>query len=153
MTAVIQRVKHASVEADGIPCGKCGKGLFILLGVMVGDTTSDADALASKIAKLRIFCDENDKLNLSMPDVGGSALVISNFTLAAEYKKGNRPDYLRAAPPAEANTLYEYFISKLAELSSCPVESGRFGAHMEIDARMDGPITIVMDSAVLTKKG
>lgn len=153
MTAVIQRVKKASVEAEGILCGKCGKGILILLGVMKGDTTADVDALAAKIAGLRIFCDENDKMNLSMPSVGGSALVISNFTLAAEYKKGNRPDYMRAAPPHEANILYEAFIAKLALLSGCPVESGKFGAHMEIDAQCDGPITIVMDSAVLLKKG
>ena len=152
MTAVIQRVTRARVVADGVPAGACGEGLVILLGVMQGDAEEDAVRLAEKIAKLRIFSDENDKLNLSVTDIGGGALVVSNFTLAANYKKGNRPDYLNAAPPREAEALYLFFADKLRSLIG-KVETGVFGAHMDIDIQANGPITIVMDSNVLKKEG
>ncbi len=148
MIAVLQRVRSASVVADGEPAGRIEHGLFILLGVLEGDTERDALFLAEKIGKLRIFTDENDKMNLSVVDVGGSALVVSNFTLAANYAKGNRPDYLRAAHPAVAEPLYDRFSHLLAERVG-RVERGVFGADMQITMTADGPVTIVMDSLVL----
>ena len=152
MRAVLQRVSGASVRADGILTGKIEKGLVILLGVREGDTEKDADALAEKISKLRIFSDENDKLNLSVKDIGGAALVVSNFTLMADYKKGKRPSYTDSAAPERANELYEYFILQLKN-RDVPCESGVFGADMALSLTNDGPITIVMDSEVLLKKG
>lgn len=148
MIAVLQRVRAASVVADGEPAGRIDHGLFILLGVLEGDTERDALLLAEKIAKLRIFTDENDKMNLSVTDIGGEALVVSNFTLAANYAKGNRPDYLRAAHPTVAEPLYERFAALLAERVG-RVECGVFGADMQITMTADGPVTIVMDSLVL----
>ena len=151
MKAVLQRVKNASVAVDGEVVGACGEGLMILLGVAQGDTEEDAGLLATKICNLRIFTDENDKMNLSVKDIDGEALVISQFTLMANYKKGNRPDYLESAPPAEANRLYEYFKSLMAkELRH--VGCGVFGAHMQVSLINNGPVTIVMDSEVLKKK-
>ena len=151
MKAVIQRVAGASVKVDGAIVGECGKGLMILLGVARGDTEEDARLLASKICNLRIFCDENDKMNLSVKSIEGEALVISQFTLMANYRHGNRPDFLESAPPDEANRLYEYFADLMSsELSH--VGRGVFGAHMEVALVNDGPVTIVMDSEVLKKK-
>lgn len=151
MRLVIQRVNSASVSVDGKVAGECGKGLMLLLGVSEGDSRADAEALARKAVNLRIFTDDADKMNLSLKDIGGEALVVSNFTLMANYKKGNRPDYMGAAKPDAANELYEYFVSLLrAELQR--VETGIFGAHMEISIHADGPVTIVMDSEILTKK-
>lgn len=151
MIAVIQRVDRASVTVCGKTVGKCEKGLAILLGVAEGDSEKDADALALKISKLRIFCDENDKMNLSINDIGGSALVISQFTLLANYAKGNRPDYFGAASPDVANGLYEYFCEKLAALIPGEVGRGVFGADMLCEFINNGPVTIVMDSKVLVK--
>ncbi len=151
MKLVIQRVKRAAVSVDGETVGECGKGLMLLLGVSDGDTREDAEALAKKVVNLRVFTDENDKMNLSLCDVGGEALVVSNFTLLANYKKGNRPDYFGAAKPEEANELYEYFVSLLRG-SLSHVGVGRFGADMEISITADGPVTIVMDSTVLLPK-
>lgn len=152
MRAVIQRVSASGVVSDGVPTGKIGKGLTILLGVRKGDTEQDAELLAAKIAKLRIFTDENDKLNLSILDIGGEALVVSNFTLCANYAHGNRPDYFDAETPERANALYEYFVSLLRR--EIPhVDTGVFGAHMALTIENDGPITIVMDSAILKSKG
>ena len=151
MIAVIQRVNEASVRVDGELCGSCRKGLLILLGVAEADTEEDARVLSRKIANLRIFTDENDKMNLSLTDVDGEALVVSNFTLLANYKKGNRPDYLNSAKPDDANRLYEFFVSLLRE-EIRSVETGRFGAHMEVGMIGDGPVTIVLDSNVLLKK-
>lgn len=150
MIAVLQRVKKAAVTVDGQVVGSCGEGLCILLGVAKGDTEKDAEALAQKVAGLRIFCDENDKMNLSVKDIDGEALVISNFTLLAAYKKGKRPDYMGAAAPQEANRLYEYFC-QLCTKEIRRVEKGVFGADMSIDLCCDGPVTIVMDSNVLFK--
>lgn len=151
MKAVIQRVKNAYVRVDGQTVGECGEGLMILLGVARGDCEEDARLLAAKICNLRIFTDENDKMNLSVKTVGGEALVISQFTLMANYKHGNRPDFLESAPPDEANRLYEYFVSLMSdELKH--VGRGIFGAHMEVGLINDGPVTIVMDSEVLKKK-
>lgn len=148
MKAVLQRVDRASVAVDGKIIGECGKGLMILLGVADGDTEKDAEKLAAKILKLRIFSDENDKMNLSVKDVDGELLVISQFTLLANYAHGNRPDYLASAKPTEANRLYEYFIS-LVEKEVKHTGRGEFGAHMEVSLVNNGPVTIVMDSGVL----
>ena len=151
MKLVVQRVEYASVSVDGAIIGECKNGLMLLLGVAEGDTREDADALARKLLGLRIFTYENDKMNLSIKDIGGEALVVSNFTLLANYRKGNRPDYMQAAKPDVARELYEYFAGLLrAELSH--VGMGAFGEHMQIDMRADGPVTIVMDSEVLLKR-
>lgn len=152
MQAVIQRVSSSSVIADGVLSGKIGQGLMILLGVAKGDEEKDAELLAAKIAKLRIFSDENDKMNLSVLDVGGEALVVSNFTLCANYAHGNRPDYMNAEVPERANALYEYFVSLLRK-DVKNVATGVFGADMSISIEADGPITIVMESEVLRRKG
>ena len=152
MRAVVQRVRHALVTADGTPAGTCGNGLLILLGVARGDTADDALRLAEKISKMRIFCDANDKMNLSVRDIGGGALVISNFTLCAAYAKGNRPDYFAAEDPTPANDLYDCFCRLLAE-RIVHVACGVFGADMQIATELDGPVTIVMDSEVLRKGG
>lgn len=147
MTAVIQRVLCAQVSVNDEVVGSCKKGLCILLGIEKEDTEEDADALVRKILNLRIFSDEDGKMNLSVVDVKGDMLVVSNFTLLASYKKGNRPDYINAAKPEKAKKLYEYF----ADCCKCfiPVECGVFGADMRVDIRNDGPVTIVMDSRVL----
>ena len=148
MIAVVQRVSEGKVVVDGETVGQCGKGLFILLGVADGDTEEDARLLADKIIKMRIFSDENGKMNLALGDVGGELLVVSNFTLLASYRKGNRPDYMRSAPPAEAKRLYEYFIAYAKE--TVPhVGEGIFGADMKVTITNDGPVTIPMDSEVL----
>ena len=150
MICVIQRVNSAAVYADGELSGSIGKGLYLLLGVKVGDEMRDATLLAEKISKLRIFSDENGKMNLSIRDVGGRALVVSNFTLHANYVHGNRPDYLNSAPPTIANELYEFFINELsARIGKC--ECGVFGADMRTEMSTDGPVTILMDSLVLRK--
>ena len=151
MIAVVQRVDRSAVKVDDNIVGSCNNGLLILLGVATDDTEEDANVLAKKIVNLRIFTDENDKLNLSVKDVNGEALVVSNFTLLANYKKGNRPDYLNSARPDKANMLYQYFVKLISqELSS--VQTGAFGEHMKIDMVANGPITIVLDSNVLIKK-
>lgn len=151
MKAVLQRVKKASVAVDGNIVGECADGLMILLGVAKGDTEVDAQLLATKICNLRIFTDENDKMNLSVKNIDGEALVISQFTLMANYKHGNRPDFFDSAPPAEANRLYEYFVS-LMKKEVKHVGCGVFGAHMEVSLINNGPVTIVMDSEVLKNK-
>ena len=151
MKVVLQRVKRASVTVDGEIVGACVEGLMILLGVAQGDDKSDAEALAAKILKLRIFNDENGKMNRSVTDIDGEMLVISQFTLLANYAHGNRPDYLESAPPAEANELYEYFVS-LVKPALRHVGTGIFGADMKVELLNDGPVTIVMDSKILNKK-
>lgn len=144
MRAVIQRVKRAILTADkkGV-CG-IGRGLFILVGVKDGDTEKDAETLAAKISGLRLFEDENGKMNLSADDVGGELLVVSNFTLYADCRKGKRPSYTAAARPETAIPLYETFVKSLK--SEKPVKTGVFGADMEILAENDGPVTIVINS-------
>ena len=151
MIAVIQRVKNASVTVEGEVVGACDAGLAILLSVAEGDERKDAEVLAGKIARLRIFTDDNDKMNLSVCDIGGGALVVSNFTLLANYAHGNRPDYMGAAKPEVANALYETFCMLLSDQIGKPVGKGVFGAHMQVDIVGDGPVTIVMDSKVLIK--
>ena len=150
MIAVIQRINSAVVYADGRLSGSAEHGLYILLGVLDGDSEDDALALAEKISKLRIFSDENGRMNLSVNDIGGDVLVVSNFTLGANYSHGNRPDYLNAAEPKLANSLYEKFIMLMRErVKKC--ECGVFGADMRTQMSTDGPVTIVMDSKVLLK--
>ena len=151
MKAVLQRVSSASVVADGVPCGACGMGFCILLGVAEGDTEEDAVLLADKIAKLRVFSDDAGKMNLSLGDIGGEVLIVSNFTLNANYAHGNRPDFLNGAKPEVARALYLYFVS-LMEKRVSHVGAGVFGADMQLDIRADGPVTIVMDSLCLRKK-
>ena len=148
MIAVLQRVKKAEVTVDGSLVGRCGEGLYVLLGVSSEDTERDAEVLAEKVINLRIFSDENGKMNLSLLDVNGEMLVVSNFTLLASYRKGKRPDYMGAASPNEANRLYEYF-TELCKKQVGSVENGEFGAHMMTELITDGPVTIVMDSKVL----
>ena len=152
MIAVIQRVTQGEVRVDGELIGSCGKGLVVLLGVAQGDTNEDADLISEKMIKLRIFSDENGKMNLSVNDVHGDVLVVSQFTLLANYRHGNRPDYMNAAAPNEANALYEYFTDKVREkLTSGKVATGSFGADMALSLTNDGPVTIVMESDKLKK--
>ena len=126
--------------------GEIGKGVMLLLGITPEDTQQDADWLVGKISKLRIFDDANGVMNLCLQDTGGDALVVSQFTLMASYKKGNRPSYIHAAPPAVAIPLYEYFVAQLQQTLGRPVPTGQFGADMQVNLTNDGPVTIVMDS-------
>ena len=151
MIAVLQRVNNATVFADGELSGEIGKGLYILLGVAKGDSEEDSIVLAEKISKLRIFADENDKMNLSVKDIDGEALVVSNFTLNANYAHGNRPDYMNSASPSDADALYEHFKAQLG-MRVRRVASGVFGADMRTEMSTDGPVTIVMDSKILLRK-
>ena len=148
MIAVLQRVSHAAVTVEGSVVGEIQRGLLVLLGVREGDEEKDAELLASKVAKCRIFTDEADKMNLSVTDIDGEVLVVSNFTLLANYRRGNRPDFMDAAAPARADELYRYF-AELLSREVRHVATGEFGAYMQIDLQADGPITIVMDSEVL----
>lgn len=148
MIAVIQRVNNATIYADGELSGVIKKGLYILLGVISGDEKKDAELLSEKIAKCRIFNDENGKMNLSCKDISGEVMVVSNFTLGANYKHGNRPDYFASASPDAANELYEYF-TELMKSKVAKVATGKFGADMRTEMSTDGPVTIVMDSQVL----
>ena len=145
MIAVIQRSKNASVSVDGSTIGKIDHGLVILLGVFREDGEPDADFLAAKIAGLRIFNDEFGKMNLSIKNVSGSALVISQFTLCGDWHKGRRPSYINAAPPAKGEALYYYFIDCLKR-EDLPVATGKFGAIMDVSLVNDGPVTFVLDS-------
>lgn len=146
MRALIQRVTQASVTVDGKIIGQCGHGLLILVCAMQGDTEAEADLLVGKIAKLRIFKDDAGKMNRSIIDVGGSALVVSQFTLAADVWRGNRPGFSTAAAPELGNTLYTYFADQLGVLG-IPTERGQFGADMAVSLVNDGPITIWLDTA------
>ncbi|MDX1779886.1 MAG: D-aminoacyl-tRNA deacylase [Thalassovita sp.] len=145
MRALLQRVSHASVAVDGETIGKTGPGLLILICAMQGDGEAQADQLAAKISKLRIFSDEAGKMNRSVLDIGGSALVVSQFTLAADTSRGNRPGFSTAATPDEGKALYEYFAAKLAGLG-VPVQTGEFGADMKVELLNDGPVTIWMEA-------
>lgn len=150
MKAVLQIVSNASVFADGEFSGSINKGLHILLGIEADDTPLDAELLCEKISKLRIFEDENGKMNLSVMDIDGEIMVVSNFTLNANYEHGNRPDYLMGAKPTLANELYECFVSLIRQKVK-KVATGKFGADMKIDMTCIGPVTIVMESSKLKK--
>ena len=151
MKAVIQRVAHACVKIDGEITGKAEKGFLVLLGVTEEDTDEQARLLAQKVANLRIFCDENDKMNLSLLDIAGDALVISNFTLCADSKKGNRPSFIHAMEPVRADELYRLFCSELSSCGVKSVQTGRFGADMKVDLLNDGPVTIILDTDIWRK--
>lgn len=146
MRTVIQRVSHASVTIDGCVHSSIQQGFLILLGIEPSDTEADADWLAKKAAGLRIFDDEKGVMNRDIVSIGGNALVVSQFTLMASYKKGNRPSYLRAAGHDIAVPLYEYFCQRLSETIGNQVETGVFGADMKVELLNDGPVTICMDT-------
>lgn len=145
MRALIQRVTEASVTVDGEAIGRIGPGLLILICAMQGDTEAEADRLAAKIAKLRIFRDEAGKMNRSLRDSGGAALVVSQFTLAADTSRGNRPGFSAAAPPAQGERLYEYFANRMRNAENINTETGRFGAEMAVSLVNDGPVTLWLD--------
>lgn len=149
MKAVIQRVKYATVKVDNKIIGECKQGFMILLGVIDGDTKDDADKLIKKIPVLRIFEDENGKMNKSLLDIDGEILVVSQFTLAADCSHGRRPSFTASAPPDIANELYEYFVGKLKTAGVKSVQTGEFGADMAVQLLNDGPVTIVLDSKEL----
>lgn len=150
MRFVIQRVQHASVTVDGKVSGKIGKGFLVLVGIGMGDDEQTADKLVQKLVHMRIFEDENGKTNLALKDVGGELLLVSQFTLYADCRKGNRPSFTKAGKPDEAEPLYQYIIRKCRE--EIPVvEEGEFGADMKVELLNDGPFTIVLDSEEITK--
>lgn len=151
MKAVIQRVKNARVDVDEKTVGEISEGYLILVGVMDGDTEEDAEILAKKTANLRIFTDEDDKMNKSILDIDGEVLAVSQFTLCADVRKGNRPSFINSAAPDEANRLYEYYCSKLLENGVRKVEKGVFGAHMEVSLLNNGPVTILYDTEIWRK--
>lgn len=146
MKAILQRVTFAEVKVDGNTVGKIDNGFLILLGVAEGDTEKEADALSAKVATLRVFTDENDKMNLSLADIDGEVLVISNFTLYADCSHGRRPNFMKAAKPDIAEPLYEYFCEKMADNGVRKVEKGIFGTDMKVSLLNDGPVTIDIDT-------
>jgi D-aminoacyl-tRNA deacylase len=142
---VVQRVSSASVSVEGTTVGRCGAGLLVLVGIAVGDTEVTVEKMAGKVARLRIFPDDDGRSDRSVVEVGGGALVVSQFTLLADTGKGNRPSFVRAARPEEAEPLVERFVGTLGR-EGVPVEGGRFGAHMAVTLVNDGPVTIVLDA-------
>ncbi len=152
MKAVIQRVRSAFVTVDGARISEIQSGYLVLLGVMRGDTQTQAALLAKKIAELRIFEDENGKMNRSLLDVGGAALVVSQFTLCADISHGRRPSFTPSAPPAEADALYLFFCEELRGQGVSDVQTGEFGADMAVSLVNDGPVTIVMDTDIWEKR-
>lgn len=152
MKAVVQRVKNAGVTVEGKEISRIDKGYMILLGVMDDDTAEDTNILAKKISTLRVFEDENGKMNLDIKEVGGEILAISQFTLCADVKKGNRPSFIRSKEPTAANEYYEEFCKKLLEYGVKSVKKGVFGADMKIDLVNDGPVTIVYDTEIWVKR-
>ena len=145
MKAVIQRVTSADVTVDGNIAGKIGNGFMILFGAGQGDTEEEADYIARKTARMRIFSDENGTMNLSLKDIGGGALVVSQFTLYADCRHGNRPGFTDAEAPERAEQLYEYFCDRLGEEAGITVEKGIFGADMKVSLVNDGPVTILLE--------
>jgi D-tyrosyl-tRNA(Tyr) deacylase len=145
MKAVIQRVSEARVEVDSAVTGAIGGGILVLLGVELGDTEQDADWLVKKIVELRIFEDQAGKMNLALAEVGGALLVVSQFTLLGDCRKGRRPSFVKAAPPSEGNRLYEYFVAKARETGT-KVETGVFQAMMQVHLINDGPVTFILES-------
>lgn len=146
MRAVVQRVSRAAISAGGTEIAAIGRGVMILLGVAEGDNEEDVSWLAGKIARMRIFADETQAMNRSVVEAGGEALVVSQFTLQASTRKGNRPSFIAAARPETAEPLYESFAERLSQEIGKPVSTGRFGADMQVSLVNDGPVTIVIDS-------
>lgn len=144
MKLVVQRVKKAEVKVDGNIIGKIDKGFLVLIGIKVGDTKEQADYLVKKLCNLRVFSVENDKMNLSIKDVKGKLLIVSQFTLYGDCSQGNRPSFIEAARPEEANPLYEYFCNQ-CELNNIEVQKGIFGADMKVELINDGPVTIIIE--------
>lgn len=153
MKAAIQRVSNASVTVEGKIVGQCNQGYMILFGAVEGDTLEDVEILAQKTVNLRIFCDENDKMNKSILDIDGEILAISQFTLAADVKKGNRPSFIKALNPDLAEEYYDIFCEKLKELGVKRVEKGVFGGDMKVSLTNDGPVTILYDTEIWRKNG
>ncbi|MEE1245389.1 MAG: D-aminoacyl-tRNA deacylase [Acutalibacteraceae bacterium] len=153
MKAVIQRVKSASVSVDGKVVGSCKDGYMILLCAVEDDSLDDVNTLAYKVANLRVFCDENGKMNKSVLDVEGEVLAISQFTLCADVKKGNRPSFIKALEPQKAEEFYNIFCEKLRENGIKRVEKGIFGADMQVSLLNDGPVTIIYDTEIWRKNG
>lgn len=151
MKAVIQRVESAAVRVDGKTVGSCGKGYMILFGAALGDTEAETELLAKKTANLRVFCDENGKMNKSILDIDGEVLAVSQFTLCADVKKGNRPSFIGALEPKSAERLYDLYCEKLRELGVKRVEKGIFGADMKVELINDGPVTILFDTDIWRK--
>ena len=151
MKAVIQRVESASVSVEGKTVGACEQGYMLLFGAAKGDTEADAELLARKTANLRVFCDENGKMNKSVLDIGGGILAISQFTLCADVKKGNRPSFTEALEPERAQALYDFFCLRLKAEGVSRVEKGVFGADMQVSLTNDGPVTIEINSKDLKK--
>lgn len=149
MRVVVQRCSRAEVRIDGQTVGQIGRGFLLLVGVTDGDSEAQADLLAKKVAQMRVFEDAEGKMNLALKDVDGAILSISQFTLYADCKKGNRPSFIRAARPQTAAPLYDYFNARLRSEYGLQVETGRFGADMKVDFINDGPVTILLDSAEL----
>ncbi|NPA30228.1 MAG: D-tyrosyl-tRNA(Tyr) deacylase [Epsilonproteobacteria bacterium] len=147
MIALLQRVSRSAVRIDGQLVAEIGRGVNVLLGVLKGDEEKDALKLVEKIVKLRIFADETGRMNLSLTDIGGSALVVSQFTLAGDVKKGRRPSFDAAMPPEEAKRLYRLFCEELGR--HVPVQTGRFGAMMDVEIHNDGPVTFILNSKAL----
>ena len=146
MRVVVQRCSRAEVRIDGRTVGQIGQGFMLLVGITEKDTKTEAELLAKKIAQLRVFEDPEGKMNLAIRDVGGAILSISQFTLYADCRKGNRPSFIRAARPEQASPLYDYFNETLRETYGLTVETGRFGADMKVDFINDGPVTILLDT-------
>lgn len=151
MKALLQRVSHASVTVDGKVIGSIGKGLMILLGVCEGDTERQADFLADKTAGLRIFEDVEEKMNLSLLDIGGEALVVSQFTLCADARKGRRPSFIHAMKPPEADRLYQYYVEALRKAASGGWKRASLAAMMQVEIHNDGPVTILLDTDEIMK--
>ncbi|MFM6946899.1 MAG: D-aminoacyl-tRNA deacylase [Flavobacteriales bacterium] len=146
MRVVIQRVNEAAVRIEGSIVGEIQKGLLVLLGIEHDDSQNDAKYLVQKLTQLRIFSDNEGKMNWSIQEVGGQFLVVSQFTLHAATRKGNRPSYIRAARPEQAIPLYDYFINELQQVSGTTIQTGQFGADMQVSLVNDGPVTIIIDS-------
>lgn len=152
MKAVIQRVKNASVSVDNKIVGSCNEGYMILFGAIEGDTKEDISLLARKVSALRIFCDDQDKMNKSILDINGEILCISQFTLAADTKKGNRPSFIKALEPTTASEYYDLFCEELLNLGVKKVDKGIFAADMQVSLVNDGPVTIILDTDIWNKK-
>ena len=153
MKAVIQRVSSATVSVGGTVAGTCGEGYMILFGAAQGDTEREAELLAEKTVNLRVFCDENGKMNRSLLDINGEVLVVSQFTLCADLRKGNRPSFTGAMEPVKAEKLYDYYCERLAALGIISVQKGVFGADMQVSLVNDGPVTVLFDTDIWSKHG